>query len=69
MKKVRRRVAALAMSTSRSSVAMRSAPTDQVHLFCQMMLVCRSIAPPMRKLRASKACRSTWDAATCAVST
>ena len=38
MKKVRRRVVPLAMSTSRSSVATSSAPTDQVHFFCQMML-------------------------------
>ncbi len=37
MKKVRRRVVPLAMSTSRSSVAISSAPTDQVQAFCQMM--------------------------------
>ena len=53
MKKVRRRVVPLARSTSRSSVAISSAPTDQVHFFCQMMLVCRSIAAPTWKVRAS----------------
>ena len=52
MKKVRRRVMPLGTSTSRSSDATSSAPTDQVHCFCQMMFDCRSIPPVSVKVRA-----------------
>jgi hypothetical protein len=45
MKKVRRRSMPVATIVSRSSVAISSAPSDQVHFFCQMKLLCRSIPP------------------------
>ena len=64
MKKVRRRVMPLARSTSRSSVATNSAPTDQVHFFCQMMFDCRSMPAARVAMRASKAGRSIWLNAT-----
>jgi hypothetical protein len=50
---VRWRVVPDLMSTSRSSVAISSPPSDQVQRFCQMMLVCRSIPAARLKLRAS----------------
>ena len=53
MKKVRRRVVPLAMSTSRSSVAVSSPPIDQVQAFCQMMFDCRSMPPVRVNMRAS----------------
>ena len=40
--------------TPRSSVANNSAPYVQVQVFCQMKLLCRSMLPESRTVRASK---------------
>src|SRR5438874_1833422 len=53
MKKVRVRVVLVLRSISRSSVATSSPPTDQVHFFCQMMLLCRSRLAAIWKVRAA----------------
>ncbi|PAV93092.1 hypothetical protein WR25_24807 [Diploscapter pachys] len=45
MKKVRRRGSPVAAITSRSSDAMSSPPSDQVHAFWKKIVVCRSRLP------------------------
>ena len=45
MKKVRVSLSPAVLNMSRSSVASSSPPAVQVHFFCQMKLLCRSIPP------------------------